>query len=348
MKSGVQLKSLLTPLRDAMADFSSAGVRAMLGDLLSNTATVRLSHPLGETSGAEFYDCAYAPLFEAIPDLERRDLIVVAGQDGDGVEWVGCMGHYLGTFTSPFLDIPPTGHIAHMRYHEFYRFNNNQIVEIQAIWDIPELMMQAGAWPMSPSLGREMFVPAPMTQDGLSDQDAQASQASTDLVIDMLTHLSRHPTEGGPEIMQAKRFWHPRMNWYGPAGIGTARGLAGFRHWHQIPFLNALPDRKGGTTGAQKSHFFADGSYVAVTGWPNMEMTMSGDGWLGIAAASQAITMKSLDFWRIEGGLIRENWVLVDLLDVYAQLGVDVFARLREFNKARVLGSVAYPVGSSS
>ena len=32
-------------------------------------------------------------------------------------------------------------------------------------------------------------------------------------------------------------------------------------------------------------------------------------------------------------GLIRENWVLVDLLDVYDQIGVDVFARIREFNK---------------
>ena len=45
--------------------------------------------------------------------------------------------------------------------------------------------------------------------------------------------------------------------------------------------------------------------------------------------------MRSLDFWRIETGLIRENWVMVDLLDMYSQIGIDVFARLREFNKAR-------------
>ncbi|MDE2673630.1 MAG: polyketide cyclase, partial [Paracoccaceae bacterium] len=43
----------------------------------------------------------------------------------------------------------------------------------------------------------------------------------------------------------------------------------------------------------------------------------------------------SLDFWRCENGMIRENWVLVDLLHVYAQIGVDVLARMREFNKAR-------------
>ena len=42
-----------------------------------------------------------------------------------------------------------------MRFHEFFKFENNKITEVQAIWDIPELMMQAKAWPMAPSLGRE-------------------------------------------------------------------------------------------------------------------------------------------------------------------------------------------------
>ena len=64
-----------------------------------------------------------------------------------------------------------------------------------------------------------------------------------------------------------------------------------------------------------------------------MSMTVSGDGWLGIAPANQQITMRSLDFWRCEKGLIRENWVLIDLLHVYAQIGVDVL--MRELTIAR-------------
>lgn len=347
MSASARTKQRLSRLRGAMSEFSEADVRAALSDLLTDHAVARLSHPFGDMPGTDLYDTAFVPLFAAMPDLERRDLIVLGGSDGDGAQWVGCMGNYMGSFTAPFMDIPPTGHLAHMRFHEFYRFDDDNVVEIQAIWDLPELMMQAGTWPMAPSLGREFCTPAPMTQDGLSDQDREASQASHDLVIDMLTHLSRHPSEGGPEIMQADRFWHPRMNWYGPAGIGTARGLAGFCNWHQIPFLNAFPDRKGGTSGTLNSHFFAEGPYVAVTGWPNMQMTMTGDGWLGIAPAGQEITMKSLDFWRVEAERIRENWVLVDLLNVYAQLGVDVFARLREINRARVPGSIPFPVGAA-
>lgn len=345
--SSAQAKSRLAPLRAAMRDFSEAEVKSHLDDLLAPDAQVHLSHPFGDMAGDAFFEKAYAPLLNALPDLERRDFLVVAGTDSDGHLWVGCGGHYMGTFIAPFLDIPPTGHIAHMRYHEFFRFDGDQVAEIQAIWDVPELMIQAGAWPMAPSLGREGLMPTPLTQDGLSDHDESLSDKSQAIVIDMLTHLSRHPSAGGPEIMQAERFWHPRMNWYGPAGIGAARGIAGFRHWHQIPFLKAMPDRKGGTSGQFSSHFFADGPYVAVTGWPNMEMTLTGDGWLGIPPTGQAITMRSLDFWRIEGDLIRENWVLVDLLDVYRQLGIDVFARLREFNKARVPGRSAFPIGAT-
>ncbi|WP_150122374.1 ester cyclase, partial [Sulfitobacter sp. HI0129] len=87
-------------------------------------------------------------------------------------------------------------------------------------------------------------------------------------------------------------------------------------------------------------HFFGDGAYAGVTGWPNMAQTVKHGGWLSIAPSDRKITMRSLDFWRLENGRIRENWVLVDLLHVYDQLGVDVFARLREFNKARNIGRI--------
>ena len=36
--------------------------------------------------------------------------------------------------------------MMHMRLHEFHRFENGGVTEIQTLWDIPELMMQAGAW----------------------------------------------------------------------------------------------------------------------------------------------------------------------------------------------------------
>ena len=104
-----------------------------------------------------------------------------------------------------------------------------------------------------------------------------------------------------------------------------------------------MPDRKLDAMGDLMSHWFAQGDYVCETGWPNMRLTITDDGWMGIAPANTEVLLRSLDFWRMEDGNIRENWVLVDLLDLYAQCGVDVLARMSEFNKARSLGPVELP-----
>jgi predicted ester cyclase len=335
--SPAHLRKLFEPVRRAMADFPAGKAAGALSELLAPDATVHACHPFGSLSGSQaFFETAYLPLLHAWPDLERRDWIIMAGKTAQGAHWLGAGGHYMGTFARHWLDIPPTGHAVAMRFHEFWRFEEGRVVEVQAIWDIPEVMMQAGAWPLAPSLGREWLVPGPMTQDGLADLSPSAGRTAESLriVFDMLTAMKRHPSQGGPEVMELQRYWHPALSWYGPAGIGTARGIAGFRNWHQIPFLEAMPDRGKHPEGLS-SHLFAEGDYVAVTGWPNMRQTITGGGWLGMPPTGRLITMKSLDFWRLEGSLIRENWVLIDLLEVFAQLGLDALARMREFNKAR-------------
>lgn len=325
-------KTLLKPLRDALYNFENTTVLTQLNKVLAPNVLVQLSFPLETMHGARsFFETAYAPLHKAIPDLERRETIVVAGHSEDKSHWVGFCGYYTGSFESSWLDIPPTGHQISMRFHEFYRIENNLVVEIQALWDIPEVMMQANAWPMVPSLGREWHVPAPATQDGVNIQDAHLAAKSVKLVEDMCNSLSEYAT-GGVEAMALDKYWHPKCSWYGPSGIGTGRGIKGFRNWHQIPFLNGMPNRVG---DVEKGYLFGEGNYVGFTAWPGMKMTISNNGWLGIAPANQQITMRSLDFWRCENGLLRENWVLIDLLHVYHQLNVDVLGRMREFNKAR-------------
>ena len=327
-------KNALKNYRSALYNYDEPSVRAAIDEAFSDDAIVNLGFPFENVGSREgLFEKAILPLATAFPDLERRDTIVMAGRTHADDLFVGCCGYYTGAFTKPFLDIPPTGHIAAMRFHEFYRFENGKVAEFQGLWDIPELMLQARAWPMAPSLGREWQAPAPATQDGLNiiNENETHAEQTLKLVTDMLAGLGKY-AQGGVEAMGLTNYWHPRMSWYGPSGIGTGRGLSGFRNWHQIPFLNGMPNRQG--TGGY-GNFFADGDYVGVTGWPNMQATISGDGWMGIAPAGQKITMRSLDFWRCENGLIRENWVLVDLLSVYDQLGVDVLARMREFNKAK-------------
>ena len=326
-------KHVVQPLVQALYNASESDLQRVFAEVLAADCEIHFTHPFEDLIGPQaHYETIYAPLLAAIPALERREYINMAGVVSDKT-WVGCAGFYTGVFTSSWLDIPPTSHAVFIRFHEFYRVVDYQVVEIQAVWDIPALMMQAGAWPMSPSIGVEWLVPGPATSDGIvpSPQDPVRSDASARLVSDMLLGLTNFAT-GGVESMQLDRYWHPSFYWYGPAGIGTSSGIAGFRHCHQIPFLSAMPDRVGsGDTG----DLFGDGDYVGFTAWPGMKMTVTGDGWLGIAPSDKKITMRSLDFWRCENGLIRENWVLVDLLDVYNQLGVNVFNRMREITLHR-------------
>ncbi len=327
-----QNKDRLRAFRAALYDCDAGRLRGQLNEIFAPDCLVQLAHPLETLEGAAgLYEQAYAPLLRALPDLERRDFIVMAGES-QGADWVGCCGHYLGVFERPWLDIPPTMHMLAMRYHEFFRFEDGRIVEMQALWDIPQVMMQAGAWPLAPSLAVEWVVPGPATNDGIIQipYDESRSRASLQWVTDMLNAMGR--SLEGIEAMELERYWHPNFIWYGPAGIGSMRRISGFRNWHQIPFLKALPDRG---VIMDKGIMFGDADYVAFTAWPGMRMTVSGDGWLGIAPSGKEITMRSLDFWRRENGVIRENWVLIDLLHVYEQLGVDVFERMRELTVAR-------------
>ncbi|MEO0380639.1 MAG: ester cyclase, partial [Pseudomonadota bacterium] len=184
-----QNKARLAPVRAAMYDFDAGAVRAALNKVCAADVVFQLAFPFETTVGVDAYvDKAFAPLIAAVPDLERRDTIVMAGPTPEGNDWVGCGGYYTGTFTRPWLDIPPTGHILHMRFHEFYRFVDGRVVEMQALWDIPEVMMQAGAWPMVPSLGREWHVPGPATCDGLvpGPYDPKEGAATCQHIIDML------------------------------------------------------------------------------------------------------------------------------------------------------------------
>ena len=324
-------KQVISILCDAQYDFIPHKLQKLLSENIHPDALCRYFHPIGDVKTDLLYDKVYIPLHLALPDFERRDIICVAGIDDDGVSWVGTAGYFIGTFVQAFMKIPPTGQIAHIRFHEFYKFKAGKIIEIQAVWDIPSLMMQAGVWPMGPSLGYEWLAPAPATQDGIniSQQGKTGTAKNKNIVSNMLTAMSKHPKYGGAEIMQLEKFWHPKFCWYGPSGIGSSRGISGFRNYHQIPFLKAMPDR-GQHPEDTNHHFFAEGQYVAVTGWPNMSQTLTGDGWLGIAPTNQKINLRSLDFWRIENQKIRENWVMIDLLDIWSQLGVDVLSRMRQ------------------
>jgi len=296
-------------------------------------SNVNVTHPINKVTDLEAVGKQiWKPLRNAIPDVERRDDIVAGGHYRD-TNWIGCIGHYIGTFENDWLDIPATHGVVAVRYAEGHEIRDGKIATSHIFIDFLDLMRQAGYWPIAPSLGREMRWLPPMTHDGviLTPQDNDVSKSCIERVLRMHAALGNYsgkpPRREILDEMEMVKHWHPNFMWYGAAGIGTTRGLKGFEDNHQIPFLNAFPDRGGSDTG----HFIriADGHYVVTGGWGYLQATHSGNGFLGMPATGKRVTMRVMDFYRCNNETIIENWCPFDIPHLLLQMGVDIFGRMR-------------------
>lgn len=284
-----------------------------------------VAHPVNELQGigvvAEGY---WLPIRRAMGHALRRDDILMGGTSRTGSgDWVAALGHYTGLMTEPLFGIKPNGRLVFLRYGEFYRLDGEHIVEARILLDLVDLLRQLGRMPLPQILGAEMLFPAPATHDGVVPGAADRSSISADLVEAMLkdlldydptTFASRGQTGVGG-------YWHPQMMWYGPGGIGSTQTYPGFDAHHRVAFLKAFPDRVGGNHYAR----FGDGDYVASGGWPSLTATHKAE-YLGASATGKKIGMRVMDFWRCRDGQIEENWVLIDMPDLFLQLGVDILA----------------------
>ncbi|WP_446830804.1 ester cyclase [Candidatus Foliamicus sp.] len=307
------------------------GVRAYereLGQRMTPEAAWQGPHPINLLDGRDAYLKGFLhPLMASFPDLERRVDLLFGGAC-DGARWICTTGYYVGTFDADWLGIPATGNLAYLRYGEFVRMERGRIAASYVLLDLLDLMHQAGVSLLPPSIAVDGgIVPGPATRDGvvLEEQNQAQTQATLKLVDDMIFE-GLHQYDGQDlDTMRHHLHWHPDFMWYGPAGIGTTRGIRGFKDWHQTPFLDALPDRKGGTHVAR----FADGCYAASTGWYSLSATHTGSLLYGLAPTGRKVGMRVMDFWRREDNLLRENWVLIDTIEYCLQLGYDLFERLR-------------------
>lgn len=305
---------------------SAEQIVAAVADAYAENAKLFAFHPVNEHVGAAAIAAGlWQPIRESFPDIERRDQIVLAGGFA-GAAYVCSYSVLQGTFARDWVGIPATSGVATLRCCEINRIEEGKIVEAHVLIDVLDLMHQAGCWPIAPSLGAEGMWQAPASLDGvqLDKTDPERGAVNLALVKDMHGGLLAFDGEDLRSMHHAK-FWTPNFLWYGPSGIGTSRGLQGFEAHHQIPFLRAFPDRKVAGHIAN----VADGDYVVTGGWPSVVATHSGPDWLNTGPTGRQINMRVMDFYRIDGDLIAENWVPIDIVDILLQMDVDVFARLR-------------------
>ena len=144
------------------------------------------------------------------------------------------------------------------------------------------------------------------------DTDMSKTNETRAVIEGMVDGLNDH------RIADIGEFFSESFRWMGNRGCGTKPDLAAFRANWQLPLRAAFTDRSYHT-----ERFIAEGDWASCFG--HIEATHSG-AFMGIAPTGRRVRIPYMDFWKIEDGRIRDNWVSVDFADVLAQLGRDVFA----------------------
>lgn len=299
--------------------------------------------PLGTLTGpAALAEQFLAPLKLAIPDLSRQTHLFMGGQSIDHVgsdsrdaSWVAGTGYLCGTASGSFLGIPATGQPLRIRWSEFIRFKDDVMVESQLIVDFVDWFEQIGLAVLPPTRGASHVYPAATGFDGVLE--TAQSEEDTQLTLQLGHKLLYGGLNGFDQdnlsSMGMADFFHPNLKWYGPGGIGACLSFAEFEQYHQQPWLVAFPDRK---VEALES-LFAEGRLLASSGVSGVRATHTGP-YLGEAASGARLDISGIDFWLRSDGQFTENWVFVDMIDLFGQMGIDLFGRMIELRDKRLAG----------
>ncbi|MDU9004415.1 nuclear transport factor 2 family protein [Sedimentitalea todarodis] len=329
-------KQIVRAFYQALDNADSQRMPEVMSDHCADDLLWRGFHPFGEIRGAarvgtEFWQ----PLHYGLTRLQRRMDVFMAGHnmfDETRGVWVCSMGHLMGLFDRPWLNIRPTGKMAFLRYCAFHKVAGGRIVETAMYFDIPHLMMQAGLDPFPPQTAAHLVQPGPLTHDGLmfDAQPAEAGRKTLALINAMVAVLgqwdSRMPLE--QELAQT---WADDMLWWGPAGIGATYTIDRYAKQHSAVFRAGFGER------SRTRHIcrLAEGHFGGFFGWPNFSATPTG-GFMGMPATGKPGDFRVIDIYRRQEGKLAENWVFIDLLHFWDQQGVDILARTTGIDEACV------------
>ena len=289
--------------------------------------------PVGVRDAAGIVRALFAPLRQAVPDLQRETHIFMGGVSsahedgrGDGAHWVAATGYYTGRATKAAFGIPATSTDLRIRWGEFLRFDQDgAVIYAQTIWDFVDWFDQIGMPVLPRPKGAQHVYPAPTAYNGVLDaaQSDAVSGATLDLGRSFIFGGLNSFDETDLSSMGMARFFHPNVKWYGPGGIGACLSLKEFETRHQQPWLIAFPDRKV----MHLESLFAEDRMLAASGPMGVLATHTGP-YLGQAATGARLEVSGLDFWLRTEDQFTENWVFVDMIHLFKQMGVDLFARL--------------------
>ena len=271
--------------------------------------------PYNEIAGADaLIDRFWRPLLRSFPDLERRCDVLLAGRFRDQ-DWVSATGYFSGTFAEDWNGIAATGEKTLIRFGEVMALEGGKIVKTYLLLDLLDVMQQGGfrlGWdaPAIEGLRQKVKIGSGVLE---GEQDPAETRQTLRLVEAMLFGLVR-------KDQPMELYWDPQMVWNSPSGVGSARSLEEFLDKIHTVFLHGLAGTWEGSHNAR----YAEGRFAVSTGWPSLVAVHNGE-FLTIPPTGKTLRWRIMDFWERSGDLLLTNWVHIDMIHVFKQMGVDVF-----------------------
>ena len=341
MLQHAQNKHLVASFLGAIAEAEPHSITSVLDAYCHRDVVWNAFHPFNKMTGiAEAAETFWKPLKDAFPDYQQRLNLVVANTY-ERRDWVSTWGHLQGNFQRPWINLPPTKGVILLSFGFNAVVHDNRIAKAYILLDVIDLMRQAGFYPLRKMPGSPEVWPSPPIYPGEECRafDGERGESSLRIVREMQMGLAQGKDleDLSKARLRHSPHWHKNMNWYGPAGIGSSRGQRGFLDYHGALFIQAFPDREGIVRAPEgqderPGHYIriGDGRLAVTAGWPSLYGTHLGGQWLGVPPSGKKVEMRVADWYRLdENNLIIDNWVMMDLLHILHQAGLNVLDDLR-------------------
>lgn len=227
-------------------------------------------------------------------------------------------------WAQPLVGIPAPKKWTRFRVIDFYKARKTGTNQAHLHWnfmmiDFVDLLRRNGIQMLPPASLPDGFVAPPYNEDGVP---APLSVLTTQNEAVEARKICWQILEQDWAGSEPSGLWAKDVIFYGPGGIGMARGSTQLEQHVLQPFRSAFANR---TLDAQI--FDCEGSYCGATGFIHGRLVKT---WLGLRASKRNVALRFAFHWRVKDGEVVGGWAVLDIPGLFTQLGLDFFGKARE------------------
>jgi predicted ester cyclase len=274
--------------------------------------------PYGRFTGLrEWFDGEHIPF-----NLEFEDVVFTQMLFLGEKNYASTTTYAVARWIGPVKGIVPTGGRVSFRICDYYKVNDaREITYNFMMFDMVDLARQVGSPMLPPApLPDEGFVRPPAVMDGVPAPLSAFTRAD-DATITRALALRALRDDWVEQRATGSDAWSDEMVWYGPAGFGIARGVEQYRAGLLAPMHAAM-----GSVATEVDIVACEGTFCGVFG--HINFTQVGD-MLGepAPAVPRRSRLRFSFHYRSDGERIAEGYAMFDLPALFAQWGIDLYAR---------------------